>query len=65
MVLNEATEISDVPPKTTPYLEPDKSQSTLELDQNTQEVLAREDAALEKALQDSQSIMFQSKNQVT
>ena len=37
-------------PKTTPYLEPQKSQTTLELDQNTQEVLAREDAALEKAL---------------
>ena len=43
------------PPKTVPYLEPRKSQSTLELDQNTQEVLAREDAALEKALQDSQN----------
>ena len=43
------------PPKTVPYLEPQKSQSTLELDQNTQEVLAREDAALEKALQDSQN----------
>ena len=50
--VNDATEISDAP-KTTPYLEPDKSQSTLELDQNTQDVLAREDAALEKALQDS------------
>ena len=39
------------PPKQVPYLEPQKSQSTLELDQNTQEVLAREDAATEKALQ--------------
>ena len=29
-----ASEISDVP-KTTPYLEPDKSQSTLELNQDT------------------------------
>ncbi len=38
------------PPKTTPYLEPDKSQTTVELDQNTQEVLAREDAAVEAAL---------------
>ena len=38
------------PPKTTPYLEPQKSQSTVELDQNTQAVLAAEDAALEKAL---------------
>ena len=37
-------------PKTTPYLEPQKSQTTLELDQNTQAVLAAEDAALEKAL---------------
>ena len=52
--VEKASEISDVP-KTTPYLEPDKSQSTLELDQNTQDVLAREDAALEKALQDSQN----------
>ena len=52
--VKDASEISDVP-KTTPYLEPDKSQSTLELDQNTQDVLAREDAALEKALQDSQN----------
>ena len=47
--VNQASEITDAP-KTTPYLEPDKSQSTLELDQNTREVLAREDAALEKAL---------------
>jgi len=37
-------------PKTTPYLEPQKSQTTLELDQNTQEVLKREDDALNKAL---------------
>ena len=43
------------PPKTVPYLEPQKSQSTVELDQNTQAVLAAEDAALEKALQDSQN----------
>ena len=48
--VDQASEITDAPP-TTPYLEPDKSQSTLELDQNTQEVLAREDAATEKALQ--------------
>ena len=38
------------PPKTVPYLEPQKSQTTLELDQNTQEVLKREDDALNKAL---------------
>ena len=37
-------------PKTVPYLEPQKSQTTLELDQNTQEVLKREDDALNKAL---------------
>ena len=43
------------PPKTVPYLEPQKSQQTVELDQNTQAVLAAEDAALEQALQDSQN----------
>ena len=34
------------PPKTVPYLEPQKSQQTVELDQNTQAVLAAEDAAV-------------------
>ena len=43
------------PPQTVPYLEPQKSQQTVELDQNTQAVLAAEDAALEQALQDSQN----------
>ena len=43
------------PPKTVPYLAPQKSQQTVELDQNTQAVLAAEDAALEQALQDSQN----------
>ena len=43
------------PPKTVPYLEPQKSQQTVELVQNTQAVLAAEDAALEQALQDSQN----------
>ena len=52
--VKEASEISDVPPPT-PYLEPNKSQSTVELDQNTKDVLAREDAAVEKALQDSRN----------
>ena len=52
--VDQASEITDVPP-TTPYIEPQKSQTTLELDQDTQQVLAAEDAALEKALQDSQN----------
>ena len=52
--VDQASEITDVPP-TTPYIEPQKSQTTLELDQNTQQVLAAEDAALDQALQDSQN----------
>ena len=38
------------PPKRTPYLEPQKSQQTVELSESTQEVLDREDEALQKAL---------------
>ena len=53
-IVNNPDPPSD-PPKTVPYLEPQKSQQTVELDQNTQAVLAAEDAALEKALQDSQN----------
>ena len=49
-----ATEISDAP-KTTPYLEPQKSQQTVELVQNTNAVQAAERRALEQALQDSQN----------
>ena len=49
-IVNNPDPPSD-PPKTVPYLEPQKSQQTVELDQNTQAVLAAEDAALEKALQ--------------
>ena len=41
------------PPKTVPYLEPQKSQQTVELVQNTNAVQAAEDAALEQA-QDSE-----------
>jgi len=52
--IESASEITDIP-DSVPYLEPDKSQSNLELDQDTQTVLAAEDAALEKALQDSTS----------
>ena len=44
--IESATEISDAP-KTTPYLEPGRSQRpVVELDQNTQAVLAAEDAAV-------------------
>ena len=50
--IKSATEISDAP-KTTPYLEPQKSQQTVELVQNTNAVQAAEDAALEQA-QDSE-----------
>ena len=53
-IVNNPDPPSD-PPKTVPYLEPQKSQQTVELDQNTQAVLAAEDAALEKALQNSQN----------
>ena len=53
-IVNNPDPPSD-PPKTVPYLEPQKSQQTVELDQNTQAVLAAEDAALEQALQDSQN----------
>ena len=53
-IVNNPDPPSD-PPKTVPYLEPQKSQQTVELDQNTQAVLAAEDAALEKELQDSQN----------
>ena len=52
-IVNNPDPPSD-PPKTVPYLEPQKSQQTVELDQNTQAVLAAEDAALEQA-QDSES----------
>ena len=47
--VNDATEISDAP-KRTPYLEPQKSQQTVELNESTQAVLDREDEALQKAL---------------
>jgi len=53
-IVNNPDPPSD-PPKTVPYLEPQRSQQTVELDQNTQAVLAAEDAALEQALQDSQN----------
>ena len=44
--IESATEISDAP-KTTPYLEPGRSQRpVVELDQNTQAILAAEDAAV-------------------
>ena len=44
--IESATEISDAP-KTTPYLEPGRSQRpVVELDQNTQAILAEEDAAV-------------------
>ena len=44
-IVNNPDPPSD-PPKTVPYLEPQKSQQTVELDQNTQAVLAAEDAAV-------------------
>ena len=53
-IVNNPDPPSD-PPKTVPYLEPQKSQQTVELDQNTQAILAEEDAALEQALQNSQN----------
>ena len=43
------------PPERTPYLEPDKGQTNLEQKQDIDSVIAREDAAVEKALQDSRN----------
>ena len=51
-IVNNPDPPSD-PPKTVPYLEPQKSQQTVELVQNTNAVQAAEDAALEQA-QDSE-----------
>ena len=48
-------EAKAAPPERTPYLEPDKGQTDLEQKQDTDSVLAREDAAVEKALQDSRN----------
>ena len=43
------------PPERTPYLEPDKGQTDLEQNQDIDSVITREDAAVEKALQDSRN----------
>ena len=43
------------PPERTPYLEPDKGQTNLEQKQDIDSVLAREDAAMEKALAKEQA----------
>ena len=53
-IVNNPDPPSD-PPKTVPYLEPQKSQHTVELVQNTNAVQAAERKALEQALQDSQN----------
>ena len=52
-IVNNPDPPSD-PPKTVPYLEPQKSQQTVELVQNTNAVQAAERRALEQA-QDSES----------
>ena len=48
-------EAEAAPPERTPYLEPDKGQTNLEQKQDIDSVIAREDAAVEKALQDSRN----------